>query len=79
MFERFYKKDQSRSRATEGSGLGLAIAKSIVELQGGSIRAEYEDGVIQFIVSLPIIENNKRIEWYMIKGLFLKEISPFIF
>ena len=56
LFERFYKKDQSRSRVTEGSGLGLAIAKSIVELQGGGIRAEYEDGVIQFIVSLPIIE-----------------------
>ena len=59
LFERFYKKDQSRSRVTEGSGLGLAIAKSIVELQGGSIRAEYRDGIIQFIVSLPIIENNK--------------------
>jgi len=56
LFERFYKKDQSRSRVTEGSGLGLAIAKSIVELQGGEIRAEYEDGIIQFIVSLPIIE-----------------------
>ncbi|PFA17138.1 MULTISPECIES: sensor histidine kinase [Bacillus cereus group] len=56
LFERFYKKDQSRSRVTEGSGLGLAIAKSIVKLQGGTIRADYEDGVIQFIVSLPIIE-----------------------
>ncbi|WP_082246210.1 sensor histidine kinase [Bacillus gaemokensis] len=56
LFERFYKKDQSRSRVTEGSGLGLAIARSIVELQGGGIKAEYEDGVIQFIVSLPIIE-----------------------
>ncbi|EMA6345153.1 HAMP domain-containing sensor histidine kinase [Bacillus cytotoxicus] len=56
LFERFYKKDQSRSRVTEGSGLGLAIAKSIVELQGGQIRAHYEDGEIQFIVSLPIME-----------------------
>ncbi|MEY8351532.1 HAMP domain-containing sensor histidine kinase [Bacillus cereus] len=56
LFERFYKKDQSRSRVIEGSGLGLAIAKSIVELQDGEIRAEYGDGVIQFIVSLPVIE-----------------------
>ena len=54
VFERFYKKDQSRSRAVEGSGLGLAIAKSIVELHKGEIRAEYGNGVIQFIILLPI-------------------------
>lgn len=54
LFERFYKKDHSRSRVAEGSGLGLAIAKSIVELQGGEIHAEYENGVVQFILSLPI-------------------------
>ncbi len=50
----FYKKDQSRSRVAEGSGLGLAIAKSIVDMQGGDIRAKYEDGLVQFIISLPI-------------------------
>lgn len=54
LFERFYKKDQSRSRAVEGSGLGLAIAKSIVELHKGEIRAKHENGVIQFIILLPI-------------------------
>ncbi|MGG3524009.1 two-component sensor histidine kinase [Bacillus pseudomycoides] len=54
LFERFYKKDQSRSRVSEGSGLGLAIAKSIVDLQSGDIRAEYEDGIVRFIISLPI-------------------------
>ncbi|KQL54158.1 histidine kinase [Heyndrickxia shackletonii] len=58
LFERFYKKDQSRSRVEEGSGLGLAIAKSIVELQGGEIQAEYEDGVIRFIILLPILGEN---------------------
>ncbi|MNG31986.1 putative sensor-like histidine kinase YedV [compost metagenome] len=35
LFERFKRGDQSRM--TEGSGLGLAIAKSIVELQGGTL------------------------------------------
>lgn len=58
LFERFYKKDQSRSRVEEGSGLGLAIAKNIVELQGGEIQAEYEDGVIRFIILLPILGEN---------------------
>ncbi|MGF9965233.1 HAMP domain-containing sensor histidine kinase [Bacillus rhizoplanae] len=55
VFERFYKKDQSRSRVSEGSGLGLAIAKSIVEMQGGEIRAEYENGIVRFIIVLPVV------------------------
>jgi signal transduction histidine kinase len=54
VFERFYQKDQSRSRVSEGSGLGLAIAKSIVQLHGGEINAEYEDGCVMFIILLPI-------------------------
>ncbi|MEK4031270.1 HAMP domain-containing sensor histidine kinase [Pseudobacillus sp. FSL P4-0506] len=54
LFERFYKRDHSRSRVAEGSGLGLAIAKSIVELQEGEIKAEYENGVVQFIILLPM-------------------------
>ncbi|MGE0979160.1 sensor histidine kinase [Bacillus cereus] len=58
LFERFYKKDQARSRVSEGSGLGLAIAKSIVNLQGGEIHAEYVDGCIQFIISLPIVSES---------------------
>ncbi|MCU4991517.1 HAMP domain-containing histidine kinase [Bacillus cereus] len=53
LFERFYKKDQSRSRVAEGSGLGLAIVKSIIDLQDGDILAEYENGMIRFIISLP--------------------------
>ena len=40
VFERFYRVDRSRSRATGGSGLGLAIVRQLAILQGGEVRAE---------------------------------------
>jgi signal transduction histidine kinase len=44
VFERFYRGDPSRTRATGGFGLGLAIAKALVEAYGGTIKAESAPG-----------------------------------
>ncbi|MEO1644752.1 MAG: ATP-binding protein [Chloroflexota bacterium] len=44
LFERFYRVDPSRNRATGGAGLGLAIVKNLVEAQGGRVNVNSEQG-----------------------------------
>ena len=54
VFDRFYRSDKSRNRATGGAGLGLAIARGIVLAHGGEIWVESEPGVsTRFTFSLP--------------------------
>jgi signal transduction histidine kinase len=55
VFERFYRGDKARSRATGGSGLGLAIVKQLVEAHGGKVWAlSGKDGGATFSFTLPL-------------------------
>ena len=54
MFERFYKEDRSRGLHARGAGLGLNICKVLVNLAGGQIRAESQQGEwCRFVFTLP--------------------------
>jgi signal transduction histidine kinase len=55
IFERFYRGDPSRTRATGGFGLGLAIAKALIEAYGGTITAASSPGQgTRMTVELPV-------------------------
>ena len=55
VFERFYRADQARTRATGGSGLGLAIVRALVTAHGGiaSVRTAPGQGAA-FRIALPL-------------------------
>lgn len=44
LFERFYRVDRARSRATGGAGLGLAIVQHLVKAHGGSVAVQSQPG-----------------------------------
>ena len=66
IFERFFRTDESRSRATGGSGLGLVIVKQLVELHGGKVWAKSQLGHGTTIrLTLPLVTEaaNHYAEW----------------
>jgi signal transduction histidine kinase len=55
IFDRFYRVDPSRTRATGGAGLGLTIAKQLIEAHDGRLWAESTPGEgSRFIFELPV-------------------------
>ncbi|MFL5806185.1 MAG: sensor histidine kinase, partial [Roseiflexaceae bacterium] len=55
IFERFYRADPSRARATGGAGLGLTVVKQLVEAHGGQVWASSAPGQgATFTFTLPV-------------------------
>lgn len=55
IFQRFYRADESRTRATGGAGIGLTISKAIIEAHDGSLKVQSEiDKGTKFTITLPI-------------------------
>lgn len=60
VFERFFRVDKARSRATGGTGLGLAIVKHVAANHNGSIRLWSQPGTgSTFTLSIPAYPNNE--------------------
>ena len=59
-FDRFYRADSSRARATGGYGIGLSTAKAIVTRHRGRISNRCAQGVITFTVLLPAALKKER-------------------
>ena len=58
LFERFYRADSSRARATGGTGLGLAIVKQMVQAHGGQIVVDSQPGKgACFTFTLPAVSS----------------------
>ncbi|WP_395387397.1 sensor histidine kinase [Pediococcus parvulus] len=60
LFERFYRVESSRSKATGGTGLGLAIAQSIVELHHGKMSVTSSEKLTSFKVELPVTQKSTK-------------------
>jgi two-component system OmpR family sensor kinase len=55
VFERFYRADGSRTRASGGAGLGLSIVSAVTEAHAGTVEAgPTPGGGATFVITLPL-------------------------
>jgi signal transduction histidine kinase len=60
LFKEFFRTENAKAVEEIGTGLGLAIVKAIVDLHGGRIRVESEEGLgTIFVVHLPITQKER--------------------
>lgn len=57
IFDRFHKSDRSRSVDKDGVGLGLYLVKTIINNHNEDIAVKSEDGMTEFVFTLPLAEN----------------------
>ncbi len=66
IFDAFSREEKGATKTIQGTGLGMAITKSLVELMGGTIRVESEEGKgSTFVVNLRLkaVENDDNDFW----------------
>jgi two-component system sensor histidine kinase BaeS len=56
IWERLYRVDRSRTRASGGAGIGLAIVRQIVQAHGGQVGASSDDGRTRIWFQLPVMQ-----------------------
>ena len=60
IFDRFHKSDRSRSMDKDGVGLGLYLVKTILNSHDEDIAVRSEDGMTEFVFTLPLAESTKQ-------------------
>jgi signal transduction histidine kinase len=60
IWERLYRVDRSRARASGGAGIGLAIVRQIVQAHGGEVGASSADGRTRIWFQLPAVARRPR-------------------
>jgi two-component system OmpR family sensor kinase len=69
VFERFFRGDPARTRASGGSGLGLSIVAAVAEAHGGRVSVEAAPGTgARFVVDLPLTHHPERMRTSVASG-----------